>query len=171
MIRLRPTAIQLGESDVRDFFQQRESRRRVEAQLEQLEKLTIDSDNGDPNVFQPQNWRPLDSIFDRKDGRPARLPSMSRNLNSPPRKQSVTTIPEQTERRISESQLRYTDQNSPKETPVDGHDQISNRQISQGNELRIPVAGSPEKDDDFHYGGFTESPSQNNKSTASSSFG
>jgi hypothetical protein len=171
MIRLRPTAIQLGESDVRDFFQQRESRRRVEAQLEQLERLAISSDNGDPNTFQPQNWREVDSFNDRKDDRPARQPSMSRNLNSPPRKQSVTTIPEQTERRISESQLRFTDQNSPKELPVDRHGQISNRQISQGDESQILAARSREKNDDFHYGGFTESPSQNDKSIASSSFG
>jgi hypothetical protein len=170
MIRLQPTAILLGESDVRDFLQ-RESQRRVEAQLEQLERLTVNSPDGDSKIFQPQNWRQLDSIFDRKDDRPVRQPSISRNLNSPPRKQSVTTIPEQTERRISESQLRITDQNSPNDLAVDGHSQRSNRKISQANDSQMLAGESPEKEDDFHYGGFTESPSQNDKSTVSSSFG
>jgi hypothetical protein len=173
MIRLPPTAIVLGESDLREFSQ-RESRRKLAAQLDLLERLTVDTHNEHSHNIRQQNQQDphANSNSQRKYELPIRQPSTSRNLDSPPRKASITTTLENVECSIlSESLLRFGDNSSDDEPVSDEQEHGSIRRLSQGNDSHIPTATSPEKDDDFHYGGFTESPNQNNNSTTFSSFG
>ena len=173
MIRLSPTAIQLGESDLRDFLQ-RESQRRVEAQLKKLEKLSVDSEDEISEPFQPKSRRHLltHATQERRGDWPTRLPSISSNLNSPPRKASIAVQVEYIENTVASPPRHDFNDNDSLEDLTDGeHEQRSSRRLNHGNDPLEPVANSPEKEDDFHYGGFIGSPSQINDSVASSSFG
>ncbi|EPE25605.1 hypothetical protein GLAREA_01517 [Glarea lozoyensis ATCC 20868] len=172
MIRLSPTAIVLGESDVRDFLQ-RESQRRVEAQLALLESLTVDPHSEDLRNFRPQNRRQTHATSTpvRRNEWKTRQPSISSNLNSPPRQASIATVLERAEcSESSEPHPHFNDNESSTDSADDEHEQRSCLQ-SNRTDSRLPATNSPEKEDDFHYGGFTESPSQNNNSATSSSFG
>jgi hypothetical protein len=170
MLRRGPTAITLGESDLLDF-KVRSERRVVEERENRKHKhrnLPADAPDGPRFSTRAQKQRRSQEA-DRAIVEPFIRPS---NTQAFPIENSdvasTVHIEEQTE------SLSLTDpfSDSGEEiTMLEGSAQHLQTFSPRNTGLGEPTVASPSKNDDFHYGGFVESPSDNYTRTTSSSFG
>jgi hypothetical protein len=171
MIRLSPTTIILGESDLRDSAK-RESQRRVGAQLDLIERLSVDAHNEQKSNLRSEKQRQppqVESKAKLRDHPPSHQLRIAGNVGYPERKVSISALPEDLECSVSpESPLRFSEGSSASGSASEEHDYISASQRSPENESYAPTAPSPDKDDNFYYGGFMESPGQSYNPTRSS---
>lgn len=156
MIRLPPTLIALGQSDLRDF-DKRSRQKTVEAYFD---RLSINS----------SNTQGSEMVHELKGVTIRRQPS-------PRKKQTMASSPKKS--KMPKSPESFVNLASPPPSPKKGekassdeHGYVSvERNISPENEDSQSTPRSPVKEDDFHYGGFIESPGNSTSSHRSSPFG
>ncbi|CAG8961872.1 hypothetical protein HYFRA_00013672, partial [Hymenoscyphus fraxineus] len=154
MIRLPPTVIVLGQSDLRDF-DKRTHLRTVEAYFD---RLTISS----PNSQAHETNQELKGVTIRRQPSPRKKQTMS---SSPQR-----LIPPRSPESFINVEAPPASPRKREKSSSDEHGYVSvERHVSPENEDSQVAPRSPVKDDDFHYGGFVESPG-NSSSQISSLF-
>lgn len=156
MIRLPPTLIVLGQSDLQDF-DKRSRQRTVEAYFD---RLSISSST----TQTPETVHELKGVTMRRQP-------------SPQKKQTMASSPEKD--KTPKSPESFVNLDSPPPSPKkrdksssEEHGFVSvERVVSPENEDSQSTPRSPVKEDDFHYGGFVESPGNSTSSHRSSPFG
>jgi hypothetical protein len=171
MLRRGPTAITLGESDLLDFKVRSERRLAEERENRNHKHKNRSTDTQDGPRFNTRGQKERRSQeADRAIVEPFIRPS---NTQAVPLENSDVTstvhIEEQTE---SLSLIDPFSDSGEETTTLDdtAHDMYL-RSSPRNTGLGVAVAPSPSKNDDFHYGGFVESPIDNHRRTTSSSFG
>jgi len=174
MLRRAPTAITLGESDLRDFKVRAQRRRAGEREnhKHELERSAAATEDGPRfNTRAQKKRRSLDA--ERRIIAPFNRPFtiQTREFQSV---EVATAIRNQEQTRSSMSLDPFSD--LVQETTALEHTaeeiDIPLRPFSPENiEPGRYSPSSPPKNDDFHYGGFVESPSEDHMRTSASSFG
>jgi hypothetical protein len=170
MLRRGPTAITLGESDLLDF-KVRSERRLAEERENRKHKyrnLPADAQDGPRFNTRAQKQRRSQEA-DRAIVEPFIRPS---NTQAVPLENSDVTSTLHIEEQTESLSLMDPFSDSGEETTTldDTAHEMPLRSSLRTIGLEVPVASSPSKNDDFHYGGFVESPIDNHRRTSFGKF-